>query len=99
MSTKNKIATKCVSGLPFGIGDCVLIRTVTMIQLGRVVEIGEKEIVLEDGGWVASTVRFGETLATGKLDEFERAPSWICVGRGAIVDIYPWNHALPQESK
>jgi hypothetical protein len=54
---------------------------------------------LEDGGWVADTARFGEMLATGAINEFERAPSWIVVGRGAFVDIYPWAHKLPQVSK
>ena len=85
--------------LPFGPGDSILIRTVTMIQLGRVRSIGRDFIVLEEGGWVADTARFSETLATGKLNEYERAPSWILVGRGAIVDIYPWTHPIPAETK
>ena len=84
--------------LPFGVGDEVLIRTVTMILLGRVRAIGLDNFVLEDGGWVADTARFGEMLATGKINEFERAPSWFLVGRGAVVDIYPWNNPIPKES-
>jgi hypothetical protein len=85
--------------LPFGVGDAILIRTVTMIQLGRVTAIGRDFITLEDGGWVADTARFSETLATGTLNEFERAPGWFLVGRGAIVDVYPWVHQIPKESK
>ena len=85
--------------LPFGVGDAILIRTVTMIQLGRVTAISRDFITLEDGGWVADTARFSETLATGKLNEFERAPSWFLVGRGAIVDVYPWAHKIPQVSQ
>ena len=85
--------------LPFGPGDAVVIRTVTMIDLGRVKSIGRDFIVLEDGGWVADTGRFSEMLATGKLNEFERAPSWFLVGRGAICDAFPWSHEIPKATK
>ena len=85
--------------LPFGVGDTILIRTVTMIQLGRVKSIGRDFFVLEEGGWVADTARFSETLAKGTLNEFERAPSWIFVARGAVVDIYPWSNELPKTTK
>lgn len=92
-------AKRKTSPLPFKVGDALLIRTVTMIQLGRVTAIGSDFFTMEDGGWVADTARFGECLATGKINEFERAPSWFMVGRGAVVDVYPWPHAIPKESK
>jgi hypothetical protein len=85
--------------LPFGPGDKLLIRTVTMILLGVVTAIGRDFIVMADGGWVAETARFSETLATGSLNEFERAPSWFVVGRGGIIDVYPWAHPIPQVTK
>lgn len=85
--------------LPFGVGDAILIRTVTMIQVGRVVAIGRDFITLEDGGWVADTGRFSTMLETGSINEFERAPSWFVVGRGAIVDVFPWAHELPRATK
>jgi hypothetical protein len=85
--------------LPFNVGDAILIRTVTMIDLGRVVAIGRDFITLEDGGWVADTARFSTMLETGALNEFERVPSWFLVGRGAICDVYPWPHALPKVTK
>lgn len=85
--------------LPFKIGDAILIRTVTMIDLGRVVAIGRDFITLEDGGWVADTGRFNEMLATGKLNEFERCETWFMVGRGAVCDVFPWKHPLPKATK
>lgn len=85
--------------LPFKVGDAILIRTVTMIDLGRVIAIGRDFIALEDGGWVADTARFSTMLETGALNEFERAPSWFLVGRGAICDIFPWSHPLPKATK
>jgi hypothetical protein len=87
------------SGLPFTVGDKVLIRTVTLYQLGVVRRITDEFIELSDGGWVADMGRFGEALATGKVNEFERAPSWCLVARGSIVDIHPWAHEIPKVTK
>jgi hypothetical protein len=96
---KKKIVANNTTGLPFGVGDAILVRTVTMIQVGRVVAVGPEFITLDDAGWVADTGRFSTMLTSGVMSEFERAPSWVLVGRGAIVDIYPWSHALPQQTK
>lgn len=85
--------------LPFGIGDAIVIRTVTMIDVGRVKAIGRDFIVLEDGGWIADTGRFSEMLSKGTINEFERAPSWFLVGRGAICDAFPWTHEIPKVTK
>jgi len=86
--------------LPFKIGDVIIIRTVTLIDLGRVLAIGHDSITLTDGGWVASTGRFNEMLKTGALDEFERCDlPWFLVGRGAICDIFPWVHPIPKATK
>jgi hypothetical protein len=85
--------------LPFAVGDKILVRTVTMMDVGRVKAIGEDFLVLEDGGWVADSGRFSEALATGRLNEFEQAPSWFLVNVGAIVEIFPWAHDLPQTTK
>ena len=85
--------------LPFKVGDAILVRTVTMIQLGRVRAIGRDFITMEDGGWVADTGRFSEMLEKGTMSEFERCPDWFMVGRGAVVDVFPWNHALPEKTK
>jgi hypothetical protein len=92
------------AGLPFGVGDAVLIRTVTMILAGRVVSIGTApvpHVVLEEAGWIADTERFHLTLTTGAVREFEPAPSWVVVWLGAGVDTYPWPDGvpLPREAK
>jgi hypothetical protein len=85
--------------LPFGPGDAIIIRTVTLIDLGRVLAIGRDFITMTDGGWVASTGRFHEMLQSGKLDEFERCDlPWFIVGRGAICDVFPWPHPIPKAS-
>lgn len=86
--------------LPFGVGDKILIRTVTHYQLGRVLDIGGDFISLAEASWVADTGKFSTALSEGELSEVERCPGpWSVVGRGAIVDIYPWDHELPGETK
>jgi hypothetical protein len=90
--------------LPFKIGDAILIRTVTMIDVGRVKAIGALRgapfVVLEDGGWIADTGRFSVTLETGSLSEFERCNlPWFLVWLGSGVDTFPWPHPLPKVTK
>lgn len=82
---------------PFILGKSYLIRTVTMIQTGRVCWIGEREIMLEDAAWIPGTGRFHEALKDPQvLDEVEPSALPCIVGRGAIVDAWPWPHPLPR---
>jgi hypothetical protein len=84
--------------LPFAVGDAILIRTVTMMLLGRVKAIASDYVVLDDAGWIAESSRFGEMLAMGAINEYERAPSWCLVAWGSFVDVWPWPHPIPQAS-
>jgi hypothetical protein len=103
IATTGETAETAAARLPFVVGDCILVRTVTHLQLGRVRTIGHDFFTLDDGGWLADTgVRLGELLKTGQFNsatEYEKAPSWMLVGRGAICDVWPWSHALPTESR
>jgi len=108
MATKKKASSKkaapafrfdAKTGFPFGVGDAILIRTVTMYQVGRVVNIGPDSITLAEASWLADIGRLSTALATGVLSEVEKVPAWVVVGRGAIVDIFPWPHPLPQATK
>jgi len=72
---------------PFEIGAVYLIRTVTMIDTGRVVAANDKWIVLEDAAWIASTGRFSEALKKCEYSEVEPFPDGrVIIGAGAIVD-------------
>lgn len=86
---------------PWCVGQCYLIRTVTYHVLGRLAWVGPTELVLEDASWVADSGRWHEALAKGVLSEVEPAPApgAAIVGRGAIVDAYPWHHPLPRIAK
>ena len=84
---------------PFKVGQSYMIRTVTMINLGRVKEIVGAFMVLESAGWVADTGRYHEALSKGTLGEFEPYPDISIVGLGSIVDAQPWLFELPRGAK
>ena len=84
------------------IGKNYLIRTVTMIQVGRLVEVTDKELVLENASWVADTGRFSKFLSgeTDNKTEIEPFPDGLVfVGRGALVDCVVWEHELLRKVK
>ena len=81
------------------LGANYLIRTVTMIDTGRLVKVTEHELVLEDAAWIAETGRFMEALQSGEFNEVEPFPDGqVIVGRGAIIDAVRLPK-LPREQK
>ena len=79
--------------------DKVLIRTVTMIYVGRVIDETDHYIVLAEASWVADTGRWHNALRDGTLEEVEPYLDAVYVSRGAVVDITKWRHPLPTVQK
>ena len=78
---------KSVQDHPYKIGAVYLIRTVTMIDTGRLVAVTEQELVLEDAAWIADTGRFHDALKKVEFNEVEPfMDGKVIVGRGAIID-------------
>ena len=72
---------------PFEIGSVYLIRTVTMIDVGRVVAASKQYIILEDAAWVADTGRFADALKSCKFNETEPFPDGqVILSAGSIID-------------
>jgi len=84
---------------PLRIDNAVFVRAVTHYHTGRIVKLTEQEVVLADAAWIASTGRFSAALTSGVLDEIEPYPGLVSIGRGAIVDVTDWLHALPRGIK
>lgn len=86
---------------PYQIGANYFIRTVTHIDVGKLISVGEQELVLVDASWVADTRRYANAIAEGTLDEVEPYPDGqhVIVGRGSIIDATKWTHALPRTQK
>jgi len=79
------------------------IRTVTYHCVGRVMGIIDagnehRTLVLADASWVADSGRFMECIKDGTLSEVEPVGT-MYVKMSAVVDFFPWNHALPTEQK
>lgn len=69
------------------IGMVYLIRTVTMINTGKLVAVGDQELVLEDAAWIADTGRFSDALKKNEFNEVEPFPNGrVIIGRGSIID-------------
>lgn len=72
---------------PYEVGKVYLIRTVTMIDTGRLVAVTPQELVLEDAAWIADTGRFAQAVEKAEFGEVEPFPDGkVIVGRGAVVD-------------
>jgi len=95
MATKKQSPKKSV----LSPGAAVFIRTVTHNYIGRVVSVDDTFITLEDAAWIADSGRWAAALATGSLSEVEPFPGECMVGIGAVVDVSPWAHTLPRETK
>lgn len=88
-----------VSTEPWKIGANYLIRTVTMIDTGRLVAVTPTELVLEDAAWIADTGRFADAVAKAEFGEVEPFPSGrVIVGRGALIDAVELTR-LPRDQK
>lgn len=72
---------------PYKIGEVYLIRTVTMIDTGRVVHVTAQEIVLTEAAWIADTGRFSDALKKAEFSEVEPFPDGeVIVNRAAVID-------------
>lgn len=86
--------------LPFEIGKSYLIRTITMVDVGRVTKMTGKFIVMEDASWIADTGRFYECLRRDDVFiEVEPFAQPLIVNTDAIIDATLWPYQLPTEAK
>ena len=85
----------------FTLGQNYFVRAVTHYYTGKLVELTEHELVLEDAAWIADTGRFSDAMQSGEFSEVEPYPDGVkvLVMRGAVVDASEWRHALPRSRK
>lgn len=80
------------------IGKKIFMRSVTYHCVGRVKRMFGDVIELEDASWVADSGRFMGAIKDGNLDEIEPVGQ-MWVNKGAMIDMFPWNHSLPSQQK
>ena len=82
----------------FKTGDKLFLRTITYHHVGEVVAVEDGWLRLKDASWVADSGRFHTALELGELAEVEHVGE-VAVNCSTIVDVFPWLHDLPSESK
>jgi len=92
-------ASSCVKEVPFKKGENYLIRTVTHIDVGHVVDVCGDFLILEQASWIADTGRYHDCLAKGIFNEVEPYPTSVYINMASVIDAAPWEHALPMEQK
>ena len=83
------------------VGKNYMIRTVTHINIGTLIGVTDKELILKDASWIADTGRFEQAVKEGLQDEIEPFPDGeiVIMGRGALIDAVVWRHELPRQQK
>lgn len=85
--------------VPFIIGKKYAIRSLTMINIGKLVSIVGRFLVLDDASWIASAGRWEECLTKPegiKVSEKFKDPVFIHVDN--IIDATIWRLSLPEKS-
>ena len=89
---------------PWKLGKNYIIRTATMIDMGKLVAIYDSELVLDCASWIADTgIRYGQFVTKGikksNKPEIEFCGDGYIVSRTGIIDAAPFNHELPLSSQ
>jgi len=83
------------------IGENYLIRTVTMIDLGKLEKVTDNELVLSNASWIPDTGRFNQMLKEGDFKEVEmfNKKNVMIINRKSIIDAQKVDFPLPTISK
>lgn len=85
---------------PYEIGAPYFIRTVTYHLTGRLVQVTNQELVIEDAAWIADDGRFAQAMEKGTFAEVEPFPSGqVIIGRGSLIDARKITFELPRSQK
>lgn len=85
--------------VPFIMGKKYIVRTITMITIGRLIAITGNFITLDDASWIADAGKWEDCLTKPegiKVSEKYKRPVHINVN--SIVDFTEWELALPDKS-
>lgn len=86
---------------PYPLGKNVIVRTVTMIYTGRLVDVTNTDFVLIDCSWIPETDRYMTFVAEGKAKEVEPYPEGlpVYINRGALMDMCELRSELPRSQR
>jgi len=83
------------------IGKNVIVRTVTMIYTGKLIEVTATDLILVDCSWIPETARFMQFVENGDVKQCEPYPSGlpVFINRGALLDVCELKKDLPRSQK
>ena len=86
---------------PYRIGKNYFIRTVTFHYTGKLIEVGNQELILTNCAWIADSGRFTQAIRKGEYNEVEPFPedAQVIIGRNTIVDAVMIETKLPISQK
>ena len=85
----------------YQLGEPYMIRTVTMIYTGRLINSNDKELLITEACWIPDTGRWQQACEKGSFDEVEPYPknTEIIINREAVLDLFRINFELPKMQK
>lgn len=96
----NRIKDALEPATPFLVGRNYLVRTITMIDVGKVKAVIGNFLVMEDASWIGDTGRFYECLTkTDVFNEIEPFKFDVYINLNSIVDATLWPFELPKAPK
>lgn len=96
---KEQIREAITPPVPFKIGKKYIVRTITMINVGRLTGITGKFITLDDASWIADAGRWEECITKPDgLNISEKFKKPVHINVESIVDVTEWELALPETS-
>lgn len=100
LEKQKKTATTKTSGV-YVIGEPYLIRTVTMIYTGKLINTTDKELVITEACWIPETERWADTCKNGNFKEVEPYPTdaEVIINREAVLDLFKVDFKLPTIQK
>jgi hypothetical protein len=82
-------------------GKKYFVRTVTMAYVGRLREMTDTDMVMEECSWIPDTGKYHEFLLRGDPTEVEPYPQDIpvLINRFSVIDASEWKHNLFSKPK
>jgi hypothetical protein len=70
----------------FECGKIYAFRSVTMIYVGRLVDINSKELLIDEAAWIPETERWADFVSTGAHKEAEPYKTKVILNRDSLLD-------------
>jgi len=81
----------------YQVGEDYVVRSVTMIYLGKLKQETQDALILEDCAWIPETSRWSDFLTGTKPKEMEPYPDDVIIYKGALLDVVKMKNKIERE--